>query len=48
MSLPVENLEFILNENCGTFILTKDATNKSAIANDAKNKFPIRRKLLSV
>lgn len=32
-------------QNC---ILTSDATNKSAMANDAKNKFPIRRKLRSV
>lgn len=29
-------------------VITSDATNKSAMANDAKNKFPIRRKLRSV
>lgn len=29
-------------------VITREATNKSAIANDAKNKFPIRRKLRSV
>lgn len=29
-------------------VITNDATNKSAIAKDAKNKFPILRKLRSV
>lgn len=29
-------------------VITNDATNKSAIARDAKNKFPILRKLRSV
>lgn len=29
-------------------VITSEATNKSAIANDARNKFPIRRKLRSV
>lgn len=29
-------------------VITSEATNKSAIARDAKNKFPIRRKLRSV
>lgn len=29
-------------------VITKDATNKSAMANDAKNKLPIRRRLRSV
>lgn len=29
-------------------VITSEATNRSAIAKDAKNKFPIRRKLLSV
>lgn len=29
-------------------VITNDATNKSAMARDAKNKFPIRRKLRSV
>lgn len=29
-------------------VMTNSDTNKSAIANEAKNKFPIRRKLRSV
>lgn len=29
-------------------VITSDATNKSAIASDAKNRFPMRRKLRSV
>lgn len=29
-------------------VITRDATNKSAIASDARNRFPIRRKLRSV
>lgn len=29
-------------------VITRDATNKSATASDAKNRFPIRRKLRSV
>lgn len=29
-------------------VITSDATNRSAIANDARNKFPMRRRLRSV